>query len=266
MLDINLKTIHLWSACILVYGAISCGDQYQGSNADQSETASLDQLANGTGNYTCDGSHLGPNSRYGDGKSTGSLSVTYGPGATVDSQKALVTSLGAVPKEIGMAIEALGNSKVLVTSEAAQICQRALGQKAGNLEASGLPASTKTCWIADQKGLTLVFDATPKALSEAVVRTFTYTFTEFLIPLLQKTQGPAGTFARQWSEKQTDLLQAFLNDAKAGDMKNLPATLSGVSLQNAVTAEAFDSYYCSAASQEIMKTQFPQTWRAFVGD
>jgi hypothetical protein len=192
--------------------------------------------------------------------------VTYGPGSTAESQKAFATSLGAVPKEIGLAFESLGNSKILVTSEAAQICQRALSSKSAKDGASGLPDSTKTCWIADQSGLTLVFDTTPKALSESVVRTFTYSFTEYLIPLFQKAQGPTANFAREWSEKQTVLLQAFLKDAKVTDMRNLPERLAGINLRDAVTAEAFDSYFCSAASQETMKNKFPQTWRAFVGD
>lgn len=266
MLVKKLISPYLWTCSLLIYSAIACSDQNNVTGDNQSETASLDQLATGNGAYRCDGSHLDKKARYTDGTSTGGLKVVYGKGSTTESQKALAKSFGAVPREIGLVIESIKNAQILVTSDAATLCRDALAQNIA--EGAGQPPATNSCWIADQNGLRMVFDPSPQALSETVVRTFTYTFTEHLIPIFEKVQGPLGEFVRLWTVRQTTLAQAYLKDVKALGLLDAAASPDAKDvnvLKNPVTAEAFDSYFCSAASQKVMKTQFPQTWKAFVG-
>ena len=227
-----------------------------------SETQALDQYAAGPDGsiaYQCGGNHLPSSMRYTDGTTFGRLTVEVDDSLAPTFTKAL----GAVPSEIGQVMEAF-KARIKVTSNAKEICASATKK----YEWSNTPA--QSCWIADGSGITLVFDAVPNVISQTVVRTFTYAFSEYFVPNISKVTIDKGilSFVEKWTNGQKDLAEAFIRDVENGNMVD-PEKINELkqkpTLTQDVTAEAFDSYYCSKESQNTMASRFPQTWKAFTG-
>ena len=238
----------------------ACEQRPSGDAADESTSQSLDQYVRGSGakSYQCSGEHLSVEKRYTNGKSFGSLNVDVSPELASVLQK----SLGAVPVELGRVMEAF-QAQIKVTPDAKTLCKQAGQQGPGGNAA-------QSCWIANQSGLSLIFAADEKTLSETVVRTFSYAFSEYFVPNIEKFSNEPSViqFANNWKESQEQLAQAVVADVKAGGMltdEDLEKIKQNPTFAQDVTADAFDSYYCSKSSQTVMAEEFPQTWKVFTG-
>jgi hypothetical protein len=184
-------------------------------------------------------------------------------------------ALAAVPKPLQRLLFA-SHGTIRVATDAAALCAKVVGlgetEKAVLAESGAAPVTS--CWR-DIDGLEVVLPADPAAIQHNLLRMFGFLYTEFLdqrlrradeLPAAVKAITSAGAARLEAQEKA--LAAALLRDIAALHPDSITGVTALASSQAAAfrsfaAAEAIDSYYCSTATYESFKTQFPETFKLF---
>lgn len=182
-------------------------------------------------------------------------------------------ALAAVPKSLQSMFFA-SKGRILVVADADKHCRDAELSAAERKFASESDGGYKGCWQVRNRRLEIVLDADSEAIHHAMVRTFTYAYTQFFVDRLSQIDIPAEisqeaqTGIDRLKRQREALASAFLADVAARKLKSAASLkrFAGEdrgSFENFTLAEAVDSYYCSAATRQRFERDFPQTHVAF---
>ena len=187
---------------------------------------------------------------------------------------ALLSALAAVPRSLLQLFFLNLRGEILVT-DANKICKDTpLTQE--ERELLGGPTEISACWVAEAKEpLRLVLAENPHVIRSVLLRLFAYMYSEYFIARIQDTNAPAMFQESNWRELTTAFIEnnQLMTEAFVADSKNF-GHQKMVSLENLrsanprkfanmVFANAVDSYYCSAQSNQAFASRFKLTYGVF---
>jgi hypothetical protein len=187
---------------------------------------------------------------------------------------ALLSALAAVPRSLLQLFFLNLRGEILVT-DANKICKdTSLTQE--ERELLGGPADINACWVAEGKEpLRLVLAENQHLIRSVLVRLFAYMYSEYFIARIQDTNAPAKFQESSWRELTTAFVEnnQLLTDAFVTDSKNFGhqkivaleklRSVNPRKFANMVFANAVDSYYCSAESNQTFASRFKLTYGVF---
>jgi hypothetical protein len=190
------------------------------------------------------------------------------PGASLrgDSKQVetIKTALTAVPVELQTAFFEDLKGSISVVKDITGLCG---ASSADSASADSLLA----CWRGSDAGISIfVKEGETAALTErnikhSTVRMMGYVLTDVILKI--KNSGGEALVVENPALVQVkkDVAAALTKDAEKSKDYRIPSSMKSdeTRYNDAAFAEAFDSYYCSAASQSKMATNFPETFAIF---
>lgn len=177
---------------------------------------------------------------------------------------AIKTALTAVPLELQTAFFQDLKGSISVVKDIAGLCG---ASSADSASADSLLA----CWRGSDAGISIfVKEGETAALTErnikhSTVRMMGYVLTDVILKI--KNSGGEALVVENPALVQIkkDVATALTKDAEKSKDYRIPSAMrtDETRYNDAAFAEAFDSYYCSAASQSKMASNFPETFAIF---
>jgi hypothetical protein len=173
---------------------------------------------------------------------------------------------------------AADGGRIVISANAAALCERALPQELAGARASARALDTRveplpSCWLGrpGSKDLKLVISDRPEVVRHALLRALAYYLVETkYLPV--KEADPRNANASALAQSFAKLSTSFLSDLEArGDTaSHQRLTRERAKGEGAfdllVFAESIDSFYCSTQSRRIFEAQFPKAYGVFRRD
>lgn len=223
--------------------------------AQISTTKSLDNFS------SKDGSKLTYNSCSGLNRTEETSGRLIGSARDTAAMRAALT---AVPTELQTAFFKDLQGSIKVVKDIASTCgaNYSAGQSADNLLA---------CWRGGESGIGIFVkeesdaNLTERNIRHSVVRMMGYVLSDVVLKV-KKSSGDAEIAENSaLASMKKDLAAALSEDTEKSKDYRIPASVRAdeTKYANAAFAEAFDSFYCSAASKAKMASNFPNTYELF---
>ena len=220
-----------------------------------STTKSLDNFTSQAGSKltfnSCSGSYASVPS---DGKLIG----------TSRDIAAMQTALTAVPTELKSAFFKDLQGSIKVVKDLASAC----GAKSSSTQRAD---DLLACWRGGESGIGIYIkdegdpSLTERNIKHSVVRMMGYVFTDVILKV-KKSGGDAEVVENAaLASMKKDIAAALSADTEKSKDYRIPASVKAdqTKYEDAAFAEAFDSFYCSAASKSKMSASFPNTYDLF---
>jgi hypothetical protein len=177
---------------------------------------------------------------------------------------AMQAALTAVPKELQSAFFMDLQGSINTTKNLPSACGAAAASSTG---ADDMLA----CWRGGESGIAIYIKSesddslTVRNIKHSVVRMMGYVLTDVILKAKQSGGEAQITENSALSELKKDIAAALAADSAKSKDYRVPDSLKSDQrkYQDAAFAEAFDSYYCSVASQRKMSSNFPTTFGKF---
>lgn len=183
-----------------------------------------------------------------------------------DSQQvdAIKTALTAVPVELQTAFFQDLKGSINVVKDITGVC----GAKNS---AQGSADDLLACWRGGEAGISIFIKEeksttlTDRNIKHSTVRMMGYVLTDVILKVKQSSGEALEVENPALVQVKKDVATALTKDTEKSKDYRIPSSLKSdeIRYNDAAFAEAFDSYYCSAASQSKMATSFPETFAIF---
>lgn len=233
-----------------IFGAAGCKQ-----SAELSRTKSLDNLT------SKDRTKLTYNSCSGRNSVQALDASLRGDRQQVDAIK---TALTAVPVELQMAFFQDLKGSINVVKDITGVCG---AKNSAQSSADDLLA----CWRGGEAGISIFIreedsqSLTDRTIKHSTVRMMGYVLTDVIMKVKNSSGEALEVENPALAQVKKDVADALTKDTQKSKDYRIPDHLkNNETLYNdAAFAEAFDSYYCSVASQSKMATNFPETFAIF---